>query len=185
MTPPKYLTGKHIRWIFLLGILSYFLYFIVHGIISDSPSSRVVYICDTGNDVELQECQGLDDVATCAELTDADGNAATCIESSCGYKLFPHIDISIAGSSDPYDPDAATSTTSFATVCSVIYSLLPYLMAFLYLVLFLASGNFVPLTRLVVFAFISVMNEGIFKHLIKQNRPEGSCLYFKSYGMPR
>ena len=153
----------------------------------EPTSSRTVYICDTDSKSELTQCQSSDDVTTCGDLNliDADGNVASCIKSSCGYRLFPHIDISIAGSSDPYDSTAATTTTSFLSVMSVIYSIVPYLMGFVYLVLFLASGDLVPLTRLVVFGVISMMNEVIFKQLIQQKRPEGSCLYFTSFGMPR
>lgn len=41
------------------------------------------------------------------------------------------------------------------------------------------------LTRLLILVVIAVVNEGVFKNILKENRPEGSCLYFKSYGMPR
>ena len=60
----------------------------------------------------------------------------------------------------------------------------PYWMGFLYLVLFLALGDLVPLTRLVVLGMIAVLNDLVIKKFIKQKRPIGSCLYFKSYGMP-
>jgi len=150
----------------------------------EPPSSRTVFICDTGNELEMTQCSSLEDAATCADLKDANGNVASCIESSCGFRLFPHIDISIAGTSDPYDATAATSTTSFVSVMSVFYGIVPYLMGFVYLISFLASGNLIPLTRLVVLGVIAMMNEGIFKNLVKQHRPEGSCLYFSSFGMP-
>jgi membrane-associated phospholipid phosphatase len=178
MAPPtcSFPTGKHIRYALLLAVVSYLIYFLYTGISSDPSSTNVVFICNTDT-FQMTECSGLDDVTTC-------GNEATCIESSCGYKLFDHIDISIAGSSDPYDEDGATSTTSFFTVASVFYSLVPYLLGFIYLVLFLMSGNLVPLMRFFVFGVISVMNEGIFKHILQEERPTGSCLYFKSYGMP-
>ena len=52
---------------------------------------------------EMIECQSLDDVTTCSNMIDDNGNEAICIQSSCGYKLFHHIDISIAGSSNPYN----------------------------------------------------------------------------------
>lgn len=57
-------------------------------------------------------------------------------------------------------------------------------MGFVYLVLFLASGDLTPFTRFFVLGVISAVNEGLFKHWIKQRRPVGSCLYFLSFGMP-
>lgn len=159
------------------------MYFLVHGL-EEPPSSRFLYICDTDIQTELKQCDSLEDVTTCAGLKSPDGNVASCILDSCGYKLFDHIDISIAGTSDPYDPAAATATTSFVSVVSYFYGLVPYLIGFVYLVHFLASGDLVPFTRLFVFGVISIVNEGLFKHWIKQHRPVGSCLYFKSMGMP-
>jgi len=86
------------------------------------------------------------------------------------------------GSSDPYDPDAGTF---ISFLVSAFYSLVPYILGFVYLVEFLAIGNLVPLGRLVVLGVISVVNELIFKKILQQNRPDGSCLYFLSFGMPR
>lgn len=131
------------------------------------------------------QCSGLDDLTTCTSYQDSDGNEATCIESSCGYKLFDHIDISIAGSSDPRVDEDANPNDSFVTVLAVAYSLVPYAVAFVYLVLFLSTGSLVPLNRFVVFGAIAVLNEAVFKRIVKERRPEGSCLYFQSYGMPR
>ena len=184
MMPPRCpVTGKHIRWLLLLAFLSYFIYFIVHGL-GEPPSTRTVYICDTNNHSELTQCRSSDDVTTCAGMTDADGNPAGCIESSCGYRLFPHIDVSIAGSAEPYDAEAASAPRSFWSVVSIIYSLVPYVVGFAYLVRVLALGDLVSLTRLVVLGVISVPNELVFKRLIEQDRPLGSCLYFTSHGMP-
>jgi len=185
MTPPKCpVTGKHIRWLLLLAVLSYFVYFIVHGL-EEPPSARTVHICDNDDRSALTQCDSLDDAATCAGMTDADGNVAACIESSCGYYLFPHIAVSIAGSSEPYDAAAATAARSFLSVAMIFYSVLAYVLPFAYLVLVLATGDLVPLTRLVVMGVISLPNEVVFKQLIQQNRPLGSCLYFaSSHGMP-
>lgn len=188
-------TGRHIRYLLLAACLSYLIYFIVSGVITEPISSRTVYICDTSsgdNDInndlllseELTQCSSLEDVITCANLKNANGSTATCIESSCGYQLFPKIDISVAGSSDPYDPNATTSTTSFLAAISIFYGLVPYLCV-IYLPLFLISGSLVPLTRLVVLGMIAIMNEGIIKNLFEQPRPTGSCMYFLSFGMPR
>lgn len=184
MTPPNCpVTGKHLRWLLLLAVLSYSVYFLVHGL-AEPPSARTVHICDTDNLSQLTECNSTDDVTTCAGLTDADGNAAACIASACGYRLFPHFDVSIAGASEPYDAADATAVVSFLSVVSIIYSLVPYAVAFAYLVSVLATGDLVALTRLAVFVAISIPNELVFKRLVKQYRPLGSCLYFASWGMP-
>ena len=186
MTPPTCpFTGRHVRLLLLVAFTSYLVYFLVHGSM-EPPSSRTVYICDTSVDEEfgLVECASLDDETTCAGLTNVNGTAAACIESSCGYRLFPHIDISVAGSSDPNNPYAATSETYILAVISIFYGLVPYL-CIVYLPLFLASGDLVPLTRLVLLGTIAIINEGVVKKLIDQPRPAGSCLYFLSFGMPR
>jgi len=184
MNIPKQPPGAYIRWITLVGILSYFLYFIIVGIKSDPPSSNAVYICDTNNLSELTQCQGLNDETSCANLVDADGNEATCIQSSCGYKLFDHLDVSVAGTSDPYSSEDANDPTSFLSVMSIFYGLVPYLVGFIYGVSFLLTGSLVPLTRLVVLGVIVVINDEILKKVVVQKRPIGSCLYFKSFGMP-
>ena len=180
MSPPTCrITGKHIRYLCLIAVLSYFIYFLITGI-KEPNDERTVYICsfnyDDNEQQQLQEedemieCQSLDDITTCSNMIDDNGNEAICIQSSCGYKLFHHIDISIAGSSNPYISNAATSTTSFLSVASIFYGLVPYLMGFIYLVLFLAFGDLVPFTRLVVLVVIVIMNDGIFKHIFTQSR---------------
>jgi len=181
MSPPSCpLTGRHIRFICLVAVYAYLIYFIVTG--SREPSSeRSIFICsndEATTTTSLTQCNGLDDYTTCGE-----GN--TCIESSCGYKLFNHIDVSVAGSSDPYEESGATSTTSFLSVMSIFYGLMPYLFAFIYVIMFLTFGDLVSLSRLVVLGVISIVNDGILKQFFSQHRPEGSCLYFSSYGMPR
>mmetsp|Transcript_30968 Transcript_30968/g.60495 ORF Transcript_30968/g.60495 Transcript_30968/m.60495 type:complete len:446 (-) Transcript_30968:186-1523(-) len=188
MNPPKYPTGKHLRWLLLLAVIAYTIYFIASTVINEPPESRAIYICDTSaidnyDGETMIQCLGLDDVATCSNI-DGNGQAISCIESSCGYKLFPHIDISIAGSSDPFDDSSATPVATFSSVCSIFYSLVPYLLGYYYLVAFLLGGRAVELTRLLILVVIAVVNEGVFKNILKENRPEGSCLYFKSYGMP-
>ena len=151
---------------------------------SDPPSANALYICDTNNYEELTQCQGLDDETTCANLLDADGNVATCIQSSCGFKLFDKLDVSVAGSSDPYSADGANDPTSFLSVMSIFYGVAPYLLGFIYVTTFLITGSIVPLTRLIVFGAIAVINETVFKNIVAQKRPIGSCLHFKSFGMP-
>lgn len=184
MNVPKQPPGVYIRWLVLLGLLSYFLYFLITGIKSNPPSSNAVYICDTNNESELTQCQSLDDETSCANLVDGDGNVATCIQSSCGYKLFDMLDVSVAGTSDPYSSEDANDPTSFLSVMSIFYGIVPYLAGFIYIVWFLASGSIVPMTRLVVLGVIALINDEILKKIVVQERPMGSCLHFKSYGMP-
>jgi len=184
MNLPTYAPGVYIRWIALLGCLSYFLYFIIDGIKSYPPEANAVYICDTNNSEELTQCQGLDDEISCANLVDADGNVATCIQSSCGYKLFDMLDVSVAGSSDPYSSESANDPTSFLSVMSIFYGLVPYLAGFIFGVSFLLTGSIVPLTRLLVLGVLAVINDEVLKKIVVQRRPMGSCLYFKSFGMP-
>lgn len=176
--------GVYVRWLALLGFLSYFVYFIIIGIQSNPATANVVYICDTKNYEELTQCQGLDDETTCSNLVDADGNVATCIQSSCGFKLFDLLDVSVAGSSDPYSSEGANDPTTFLSVMSIFYGVVPYLIGFIYIVSFLATGSIVPLTRLVVLGILVVINDEILKKFVVQRRPMGSCLYFKSFGMP-
>jgi membrane-associated phospholipid phosphatase len=184
MNIPRYPPGVYIRWLALLGILSYFLYFITLGIKSHPPEANAVYICDTNIASELIQCQGLDDETSCADLVDVDGNVATCIQSSCGYKLFDMLDVSVAGSSDPFSSESANDPTSFLSIMSIFYSLVPYLVGFIYGVTFLITGSLIPLTRLLVLGVLAVMNDEVLKNVVVQRRPIGSCLYFKSFGMP-
>jgi membrane-associated phospholipid phosphatase len=134
--------------------------------------------------LELTQCQGLDDETSCANLVDSEGNVASCIQSSCGYQLFDGFELSVAGTSDPYDASEANNPKSSLSVISLFYSLVPYLMVFIYSLSFLITGNIVPLTRLLVLGILALINEAIVKQFVQQSRPVGSCLYFKSFGMP-
>ncbi len=192
--------GARVRRLLLVALAAAAIYVAFRGVASSSP--RSVYVCDvperdTGY---LRECSSPYDVASCAGLpppSDSGGGdggdvggggggpaASRCVLSSCGYKLLPHVEVSVAGTSDPLDPDAAPSPTSFLSVASVFYGLVPYFGA-LYLMLFLGNGDIVHLTRLFVWGMIAVLNSKVFKPLFDQKRPMGSCLYFETYGMPR
>ena len=105
--------GRHLRVGLLLAILAFLGYVLYNGF-REGPSEREVFICDGDTSDKMVECSGLDD-QSCA-------SGAPCIRSSCGYKLFPHIDASVAGSSDPYKEDAATNPRSFVAVMSEFYS---------------------------------------------------------------
>ena len=175
--------GIYLRWICLLAFISYQAYFFLYGSIllnNNEGEMAGIFICDnnSNNDDVLTQCAGSDDMETC-------GSGIECIRSSCGRPLFVHIGISYAGSADPFDSDAATSTHSFTTIASLVYSLIPYALIVLFSIQFLALGNVVPLTRLGLIGFVLLIDDGLLKNIIKQPRPTGSCLYFHSYGMPR
>lgn len=85
MSPPSCpLTGRHLRYICLIAIYAYFIYFLVTGT-QEQTSERSIFICsaDENEDIttSLTQCNGLDDYTTC-------GEGITCIESSCGYKSY-------------------------------------------------------------------------------------------------
>ena len=179
--------GVYLRWLFLLALVSYGINFLVDG--SDAISNEEgemagIFACEDQNrEAEagrtMIRCDGLDDVTTC----DA---GATCVRSSCGRPLFNRIGVSYAGSSDPFDPDAATSTGSLDTILSLVYSLVcPYVLGVYFSCRFLASGNVISLNRLTMMGVLSFTNDKLIKNFVRQPRPTGSCLYFHSYGMPR
>jgi len=137
-----------------------------------------IFICgNSNNGLEMIQCIGVDDATTCDE-------GIECIRSSCGRPLFPHIGVSYAGSSDPYDDESSTSTQSIITIASLLYSLVPYLLLTYFAFHFLVMGDVVSISRLGLMGFASLMNDVLLKNLVDQPRPTGSCLYFHSYGMP-
>ena len=172
--------GIYIRYLCLLALIIYKIHFILHGLSqlqNKQGEMAGIFICNNNNNV-LTKCNGLDDYNTC-------GNGIGCIASSCGRPVFPGIGISYAGTSDPYDEYAATSTESIITSLAIFYSLVPLILQLYFGIHFLAWGNLVSLTRLGIMGFLSVMNDAVLKNIVKQNRPIGSCLYFHTYGMPR
>ena len=173
--------GKHLRWLCLLGYISYEVYFLVRGLVmlkNEEGEMAGIFICDNSSDEVMTQCSGLDDTSTCSW-------GLECIRSSCGRPLFPHVGVSYAGSSDPFDHSAATSTQSLATIVSLGYSLVPYLLTIFFVVRFLAMGNVALLTRLGLMGFAVLVNDVALKNLLTEPRPTGSCLYFHSHGMPR
>lgn len=172
--------GKYLRWLCLAAYISYQIYTIVRGtkiINYEEGEMAGIFICESPNDPVLTQCTGLDDSTTCV-------NGVQCIRSSCGRPLFPRIGVSYAGTTDPFDAESATSTQSTMTVLSILYSLVPYILRMFFITHFLAMGNVVPLTRLGLMMFVSLVNDALLKNIVKQHRPTGSCLYFHSYGMP-
>ncbi len=66
----------------------------------------------------------------------------------------------------------------------IFWSMVPYLLAVFLataVLLFWSDGAFSPILLLLV---QTIVNEGILKNAIKMDRPDGSCLYGKSFGMP-
>ena len=174
---------KCLRWICLFGLIIYQIYFIIHGsalVKSQEGEMAGIFMCNNLSNVRLEmtQCNGLNDTTTC-------GMGIECIRSFCGRPLFPHIGVSFSGSSNAFDYNGATSTKSFLSVVSLFYSLVPYLLVLAFAVHFLALGTLLPLKRLGLIWFISLVNEGILKNIIRQHRSMGSCLYFHSFGMPR
>ncbi|KAL3762623.1 hypothetical protein ACHAW5_001216 [Stephanodiscus triporus] len=184
--------GICLRWLCLLALVSYIMRFLVRGFeaIADEEGEMAgIFVCDdyhqnreiTAGTTTMTRCDGLDDDATC----DALAGGSKCVRSSCGRPLFRRIGVSYAGSSDPFDPDAATSAGSLIATSSLVYSLVcPYAMVAYFVCHFLASGNVISLVRLCMMAFLELANGVLFKDVVRQPRPTGSCLYFHSYGMP-
>lgn len=174
--------GIYIRWLCSLAYVSLTIYTFVLGIgqIARKEGDMAgVFLCDEQNsgNGSLTQCYGLNDAMTCG--------AAECVRSSCGRELFPVTGISYAGSSDPFSPDAATSTDSFITIMALLYSLMcPFIIGKYFVSIFMISGNVIPLTRLGMIQFALFTNDILFKNIAKQPRPSGSCLYFISHGMP-
>ena len=136
-----------------------------------------VYVCSVPlPDGAPRKCNGPLDVATCADL-----EGSVCVRSSCGYKLAEYIDISVAGAPDPW----ATPTPTDAMAAAMIsWSLVPYALVVVMVVWVLYAANTTSLACLGLILVSTVVNEGVVKHIVKQDRPTGSCLYFQSWGMP-
>ena len=89
------------------------------------------------------------------------------------------LDISIAGAVN----GTATAVNS-GTALMIFWSLIPYFLAVMLAttsLLFWSDGAFSPL---ILLGITTVFNEGALKSIIRMDRPQGSCLYGLSYGMP-
>jgi hypothetical protein len=117
--------GRTIRHLLLVALVAVATYLALDGV----AESRAVYACDVPESDDdddaaaagpplLRMCSSPDDVTSCLGLYDGDGAPLSCAVSSCGFKLLPHVDVSVIGLSDPLDPDGATSTTSFPSIAS-------------------------------------------------------------------
>jgi len=75
----------------------------------------------------------------------------------------------------PDDPD-------FGDVISMIYGYVPYVIGLVVCVLVFYRKTMWPVLILLLAGLIVIINEGFFKRVISQDRPDGSCLHSK--GMP-
>jgi membrane-associated phospholipid phosphatase len=121
------------------------------------------------------ECGGPSDAESCA------GIGAACVRSSCGHQLAKGLDVSVSGAADPWGP--ATPTNAFA-VLMIAYGLVPYALAVVLVGWLLHAAHTTSLACVGLIVVITALNEGLIKHLFEQHRPMGSCLYFRSFGMP-
>ena len=65
MSPPTCrITGKHIRYLCLIAVLSYFIYFLITGI-KEPTSSRTVYICSFNDDDNEQQQMEEEEMIEC------------------------------------------------------------------------------------------------------------------------
>ena len=117
---------------------------------------------------------GVGDTKTCAANV-------SCVKSACGYKLAGGIDLSVSGAADPL---GTPTPTDVRTGFMIFWSIVPYAMFFMLFAAFLYAGDTSSLSLIALMGLLVICNEGLLKHSINQKRPPGSCLYFKSYGMP-
>lgn len=171
---PPGLVARIVLFAFMFVVLGVFLFM---SLLTEETSSLEVFICDTGPfdyNVGLTQCAGIGDATTCAANV-------SCVRSACGYKLAMGIDLSVSGAADPRGVSAPTDVRAGFMI---FWSLVPYGMFFVLFAAFLFAGDTTSLSFIFLMGCLVIMNEGILKHTINQKRPPGSCLYFKSYGMP-
>ena len=136
-----------------------------------------VFLCDT--DTVMRECYGLDDYDTCVDLG---GGGIMCVRSACGHQIAQGVDVSVSGAADPLMEEG--NPTDVIAILMIVWSMIPYALLIVLLGCFLVSGDTTTLSVILLFGVIAVVNEGMLKSVIGTHRPDGSCLYFKSVGMP-
>ena len=153
--------------------------FVFMSIFTDGNSSLELFVCNTTNPSAVPiQCLGISDNSTC---TSVEGVLPQCVQSACGYKLAAGIDISVSGA------DALTADPTRTDVLAgfmIFWGIVPYAMFFTLFATFLFAGDTSSLSFIGLLGCLTIVNEGLLKHTINQRRPVGSCLYFKSYGMP-
>ena len=136
-----------------------------------------VYVCDVPEpDGAPRQCTGLLDIETCTDL-----EASVCVRSTCGHQLAEHIDISVAGAPDPW---AAGTPINGVAAVMVAWSFVPYALVLVVVAWLFHAADTASLACLILLLVGTTLNEVVIKNLVQQHRPPGSCLYFKSYGMP-
>lgn len=166
-------TGLGLR-LFLLASLV--IVIIVVSIVSATSDEIDVYLCDTTS--EMKECDGPDDKDTCKNVA----GGVDCVLSACGHQLAKGLDISVSGADNPL-ADKGTAT-NFLAGLMIFWSLVPYMLMIVLVASFLFAADTTSLSFAFLLAFIAIVNEGLFKHILSEHRPKGSCLYFGSYGLP-
>ena len=159
----------------LLLLLVLLVVFVVVALVADPAE---VHLCDQFGPGGPVQCEGPDDDESCevAGLVNA-----TCVRSSCGFRLLPKIDVSVVGSADPLSP---AEPTDAAHVLMIISSVVPYALVVCILACQISAADTFTLLLLGLLAVLVVLNEAVLKRLIEQRRPTGSCLHFASFGMP-
>ena len=135
---------------------------------------RTQYRCVNASDGSRLRnlCNSIGDTTSCQV-------GSTCAVDVCGTKMGPALDISVAGSDH-----GASIPVAGAAGLFIFWSSVPYLLAVglaTWALLFRTDAALSPIVLLVI---LTIFNEGILKNAILQDRPEGSCLYGLSYGMP-
>lgn len=171
---PPGLIARITLFVIMFVVLGVFLFW---SLLTEDTHSLMMFVCNKTFTYEdgLTQCLGLNDNKTCAPL------GVACVQSACGYKLARGIDLSVSGASNPL---GSSTPTDVKAGFMIFWSLVPYGMFFCLFAAFLFAGDTTSLSFILLLGLLVIVNEGILKHSINQRRPQGSCLYFKSYGMP-
>lgn len=116
-------------------------------------------------------CEGSWDNDTCVK--------GSCIPDPCGSRLWPGLDISVAGSMN-----GTSTTVDLVATAMIMWSLVPYLAFVVLIAAVLLLRSTAALSPMLLFLTIVILNEGIIKRVMRSPRPAGSCMYGLSYGMP-
>lgn len=166
--------GNLIRLMLLATLLAFLATYSAREVIRKDDGDLQVFLCET--DAVMRECKGPNDYETCADLD------VSCIASACGHQLAHHVDVSVSGADDALAADG--TPTGVLAGFMIFWSVMPYALVVALLGAFLFLGDTTSLSFLFLMGTIGIVNEFVIKQLFNMHRPTGSCLYFKSYGMP-
>ena len=154
----------------------FMLTFVLFGAFVDSMinhQNRHQYRCSTKiNEFTKQICSGPGHQNSCP-------SNQSCLIDPCGFKMAGGLDISVAGAKN-----GTANPINGETALMIFWSLVPYFLAVCLVavgLLFWSDGAFSPLVLLIL---ETVINEVVLKPIARMDRPQGSCLYGMSYGMP-